>query len=253
MIRAHLFDRQNVTDPMFRWRGGDVSRLEGLSDGVFALALTMLVIRSDVPQSFHELLEAAIALPVFLVCFAMLMLAWRYHCMFFRRYGLQDLPTTVLNSAYLFLVIFLVFPLKFLATFLYAVMRGEPTRQMFAERTDLVPELAQRCGMMQFYALAILGVFGVQFLMLVWAWRLRHRLELDRLERFLTLASMGAHAITCGIAALSLLVVSVWRNPGFAGVTYFLMPILHPAYGVWVGVRSQRIYDELEGGKVSDG
>ena len=41
--------------------------------------------------------------------------------------------------------------------------------------------------------------------------------------------------------------VSIGRNPGFAGVTYFLMPVLHPAYGIWVGVRSQKIHDELEG------
>jgi hypothetical protein len=34
MIREHLFHKRAPADPMFRWRGGDVSRLEGLSDGV---------------------------------------------------------------------------------------------------------------------------------------------------------------------------------------------------------------------------
>ncbi|MCA8974505.1 MAG: DUF1211 domain-containing protein [Planctomycetes bacterium] len=248
MIREHLFHKKNVSDPLFRWRGGEVSRLEGLSDGVFALALTMLVIRSDVPSTFYELRQTAIELPVFLVCFAMLMMAWRYHYLFFRRYGLEDLPTTLLNSAYLFLVIFLVFPLKFLATFLYAVVRGQPTSPMFADHHDELGELAQRCGMMQFYSVAIIGVFGLQLLMLLLAYARRERLELDRLERFLTIASMTAHGITCGIAGVSLLVVVMWSNPGMAGVTYFLMPVAHGAFGFWTGHRADRLRRELEAG-----
>jgi len=41
MIRQH-FQRPEA-DPDFRWRGGSVSRIEGLSDGVFALFVLLHV------------------------------------------------------------------------------------------------------------------------------------------------------------------------------------------------------------------
>jgi hypothetical protein len=43
MIREHLFEKRLPTDPLFRWRGGGVSRVEGFSDGVFAVILTLLI------------------------------------------------------------------------------------------------------------------------------------------------------------------------------------------------------------------
>jgi len=85
MIREHLFHKRAPADPMFRWRGGDLSRPEGLSDGVFAVTLTLLVVSLKVPTTFHELWLTIRDLPVFLVCFAMLMMVWRYHYLFFRR------------------------------------------------------------------------------------------------------------------------------------------------------------------------
>lgn len=247
MIREHLFHKRGVTDPLFRWRGGDVSRIEGLSDGVFALTLTLLVMSTQVPGTFHELWRATTQLPIFVACFAMLMMAWRYHYLFFRRYGLEDLPTTALNAVYLFLVLFLAFPLKFLATFLFHLATGQPVAPMFAVApgVDFLPEISQRGAMMVFYGAAIVGVFGTQALMLSWAWRRRHDLELDRLERFLTLSSIAAHGITCAIALGSILVVWLLGNPGLAGVIYFAMPIAHGLHGWSSGRRAARIRDEL--------
>ncbi|MCA8965499.1 MAG: DUF1211 domain-containing protein [Planctomycetes bacterium] len=247
MIREHLFHKRIATDPMFRWRGGEISRLEGLSDGVFALSLTLLVMSTEVPGTFYELWRAAVQLPIFVACFAMLMMAWRYHYLFFRRYGLEDLPTTVLNAVYLFLLLFLAFPLKFLATFLFRVAAHEPVGAMFAvpPGVEFQSDFAQRGTMMVFYGAAILGVFGTQALMLAWAWRRRHDLELDRLERFLTRSSMLAHGITCAIATASIVVVVTLGNPGIAGVVYFAMPFAHGAHGWWSGRRAAALQQQL--------
>jgi hypothetical protein len=72
MIREHLFDRRAPADPLFRWRGGDVSRLEALTDVVFAFSLTLIVVSLEVPKSFDDLLQMVKSTPVFAVCFLLL-------------------------------------------------------------------------------------------------------------------------------------------------------------------------------------
>ena len=37
----------------FRWRGNEVSRVEGFTDAVFAFAVTLLVVALEVPQTFE--------------------------------------------------------------------------------------------------------------------------------------------------------------------------------------------------------
>jgi hypothetical protein len=233
---------------MFRWRGGDVSRLEALSDGVFALTLTLLVVSLEVPKTFYELWLTVRDLPVFLVCFAALLMTWRYHYIFFRRYGLEDFLTSLLNAAFLFLVLFYAYPLKFLATFLWRGILGEGARSMFALPVGVdwgSGTLFQRAGMMYFYGLGVVGVFGVLALMSWRAYRLRDQLELDELESFLTRSSIRSHLITVGVAVLSMAVLAIGGQPGWAGVTYFLMAPLHMANGFWDGSRAEKIERRL--------
>lgn len=231
---------------MFRWRGGDVSRIEGLSDGVFAITLTLLVVTLQPPATLYELWLTIRDLPVFLVCFALLMMASRYHYLFFRRYGLEDFLTSVLNAAFLFLILFFAFPQRFLAQFLWHLVLGEPSGAMFVVPAGVewgVSPLGQRVGMMVFYGLGIVGVFGVLALMNVRAWILRGQLELDELERFLTLGAVRAHLLTAGIGVLSLVVLAATGMPGWSGVTYFLMGPLHGVLAWWQITRAERIQE----------
>jgi hypothetical protein len=58
-MRRRLEQQGFGADHGFRWRGGDISRLEGLSDAVFAFAVTLLVVSLEVPETFDELLGDA--------------------------------------------------------------------------------------------------------------------------------------------------------------------------------------------------
>lgn len=233
---------------MFRWRGGDVSRLEGLSDGVFALTLTLLVVSVNVPSTFYELYQSFRELPVFLVCFLLLMWAWRYHYLFFRRYGLEDLPTTALNGAFLFLVLFYAYPTKFVATFLWHLSLGDDVRGLFAvpAGVEFLSVYEQRSAMMIFYGVGFIGVFGALALLHLWAYRRRAELELDVLECFLTKSSIVTQLITVGIAAISLSFVLVFRRPDYGGIIYFLMGPAHGWWGYVSGRRASRIETELD-------
>src|SRR4051794_27714714 len=93
----------------FRWRGHEIARVEGLSDAVFAFAVTLLVVSLEVPKTFNELMSLMSGFLPFAICFALLMQVWHEQFIFFRRYFLQDSLTVALNCVLLFVVLFYVY------------------------------------------------------------------------------------------------------------------------------------------------
>ena len=165
----------------FEWRGREVSRLEGLSDAVFGFAITLLVVSLEVPQSIAELLHAMRGFVGFALSFALLFRLWSYQYRFFRRYGLEDPATIRLNGVLLFVVLFFVYPLKFMTQALtdfffgggIANFRpGVLTRALASGGYDLL---------LMFY-----GGFGTVFLVLglmyLHAYRMRDEIGLNALE-----------------------------------------------------------------------
>jgi uncharacterized membrane protein len=112
----------------FSWRGEDVLRIEGLADAVFGFALTLLVVSLEVPNSFDELLATMRGFFAFAISGWLLYAVWCDHYMFFRRYGLQDNVTMHLSAVLLFVVLFYVYPLKFLFTALMDELLGFSTQ-----------------------------------------------------------------------------------------------------------------------------
>src|SRR5215472_14716603 len=100
----------------FRWRAGEITRLEAFCDVVFGFALTLLVVSLEVPRNYAQLMAAIRGFVPFAICFAQLVLIWRAHYIFSRRYGLEDNYTVFLNVMLLFVVLFYVYPLKFVFT-----------------------------------------------------------------------------------------------------------------------------------------
>src|SRR5882757_1809311 len=98
----------------FRWRGGEITRLEAFCDVVFGFAITLLVVSLEVPHSIAELMTVMRGFLPFAACFAQFVLIWLTHYRFSRRYGLEDTYTVFLNVVLLFLVLFYVYPMKFL-------------------------------------------------------------------------------------------------------------------------------------------
>jgi uncharacterized membrane protein len=97
MTRERM-SRLQSSDRNFRWRSHEPMRIEGLSDAVFAFAITLIVISLEVPKSFDELAHAMSGFFAFAISFMMLVLVWYRQHIWFRRYGLQDAPAIVLNA-----------------------------------------------------------------------------------------------------------------------------------------------------------
>ena len=62
--------------------------------------------------------------PAFVICFVLLMMFWNAHFRYHRRYGLEDIFSRVMTMAILVLVLFFVYPLKFLFTLLTVHLFG---------------------------------------------------------------------------------------------------------------------------------
>ena len=113
-----------LPEKYFRWRSGEITRLEAFCDVVFGFALTLLVVSLEVPRNYAELMAAMRGFVPFAVCFAQLVMIWRAHYIFSRRYGLEDGYTVFLNVVLLFVVLFYVYPLKFVFTMLFLELTG---------------------------------------------------------------------------------------------------------------------------------
>ncbi|MCA8955157.1 MAG: DUF1211 domain-containing protein [Planctomycetes bacterium] len=212
-------------DRDFHWRGGDVSRIEGLSDGVFALAIALLAIQQAVPSRYERLLELLRELPAFALCFAFLAWCWFQHFRFFRRYGAQDAWTFVLNAALLAAVLAFVYPLRFFSSMLV-------TGPLFYGGVGRGPDgsMGGSPALMTFYTAAFVAIFGLFFLLNRHAWSHRARYELDEVETELARAEMRMHLISVGIGALAL-GLSLAGRTALAGYTFFLLGPAHGLHG----------------------
>jgi cbb3-type cytochrome oxidase subunit 3 len=157
----------------------------------------------------------------------------------------------VLNAALLFVVLFYVYPLKFLFTFLVDRFTGGHG-EVRLPNGNVVPMLEsdnQFASLMTIFNLGYLAVFGV-FVLLFWhAYRKREALELNELEQFDTRESIQESALNCGVAILSLLVVIVGgaARAGLAGMVYMLTPIVMTINGKIMGGRRKKLERRLQG------
>lgn len=256
MIREHLFNKKAPSDPCFRWRGGDVSRVEGLSDGVFAFALTLLVVSLSVPQNFFEVWITIRDFPAFAMSFAVLIMCWYSNYIFFRRYGLEDFFTMFVNTLILFLVLFYVFPLRFMATLIWRQIIGDDVKSMFALPANApVASLpgGQTFWLVILYGIGIIGIFGLYLVLKLHALRLRRHLELDRIEIYLTKVAIAADAIWIITAVVSISLS--FFSPPLAGLSYCLLGPAQGLLGGICGAKAERMYKNIYGmapGQVPD-
>ena len=243
-VREGLASRGLGRTNGFRWRGHEVSRIEALSDAVFAFAVTLLVVSLEVPRTFDELAAAMRGFVVFAVCFALLIEVWREHYTFFRRYGLQDNGTIWLNAALLFVTLFYVYPLKFLFGIVFRGWTGSPA---VIHEGDHVGEVIRDVQVPSLFLIYGAGVIAIYLILALMYWRAlgkRRELELTPLEVFDTKTSIVMHVIAAAIGVLSCVIaVTVpLRLAGLAGYVYFLFG---PAMAI-LGTRAGRRRRNLE-------
>ncbi|MGD1847782.1 MAG: TMEM175 family protein [Salibacteraceae bacterium] len=166
--------RQRQRDLRINYRGEDVTRLENLTDAVFGIGITLLIFNLANPNSFSELLAFTKTLPAFLVSIGFLMLVWWEHLRFSLIYRLEDLWLTVINIGFIALVIFYVYPLRFLTLFL--------TNLLFDAGIDISIQSKEVPQLMIYYGFVAFGLYFNLFLFYRRALKLKKVLELNAFE-----------------------------------------------------------------------
>jgi hypothetical protein len=184
VIRSHVVKAHPERDGDFRWRGDGVSRIEGLSDAVFGFAVTLLV------------------------------LVWFAHYRFFRRYGLEDGRTIVRNVTLPFVVLFYIYPLKFLFQTFIGLLLGivgwklhVPWLAPIGRESLAADRPDQRPALMCVYAGGWCAMYALFALMHRHALARREELGLDELGVLITCYTVYEHVMMIGVALLSVVVV----------------------------------------------
>jgi Endosomal/lysosomal potassium channel TMEM175 len=221
-------------EKFFRWRAGEITRLEAFCDVVFGFALTLLVVSLEVPRTYAELMAAMRGFLPFAVCFAQLVMIWRAHYKFSRRYGLEDPYTMLLNVVLLFLVLFYVYPLKFVFTLLFSQLTGADVGGNFGWREGSV--------LMRIYAGGFAAVFLLFVLMYAHAYKLRRELGLNPVEVLETRVAIQENGILGAVGVISFFLAL--KNPGWAGWFFFVIGPVLGIHGTIFGKRTRMLAEK---------
>lgn len=207
-------------DPDFEWRGESVTRIENLSDIVFALALGMLVSSSQPPVSYSQLLNFLPSIVPVSAAFVVLLSIWHSHFTFFRRYGVGDGKTIFLNAILLFLVLFLAYPLRYVFDSLFAFILAQFG---YLERAIAIEAHGRNAtGIMGIYALGYGATQLILFLMFRHAFSKASALGLSARE--VILSKKSAHGLLTQVVLSLGVIIGTLMTPfgPFSGFFWFL-------------------------------
>ncbi|UII27105.1 DUF1211 domain-containing protein [Fulvivirga maritima] len=238
MFRDQFKAGKEVSPEGFRFRGLEASRLEALTDTVFGFSITLLVISVSVPTTYLELQVSMYGFLGFIFCSMVLLAIWNGHYKYFTKYGLEDNFNRTLNFIFLFILLFYVYPLKYLFNILgtvvwlkvmqwfgvhSAAMALKANEMQHANlNTEQWADLMVRFG---------IGFFLIYLIFFLWYWRAHKKaqeLQLNKREKELTLREVRKYALITGVPLVSMLIVWIFGGSasGWAGVVYLLNVII---------------------------
>ena len=199
MIRQLYINKHSAKKDKVKWRGHEILRIEAFSDGVFAFVISLLIVSLEVPKSSKELLGTMVGFFPFAICFGFVLGMWHNQYKFFRRFGLHDGRTILINAAFIFMALLYVFPLKFI---LNNTFQGH-IYKLYDEDKGIL---------FMFYN----GGIGVIYMLFTWmyhhAYRKRTDLGLSKEEAFETIFFTLYYAVPALVAFVATFIVFIYRN-----------------------------------------
>jgi len=224
MIRESIASQLDQ-DPDFRWRGENVTRIENLSDIVFALALGMLVSAAQAPTRLAGLETHLINIIPVAFGFFLMVSIWNAHFVFFRRYGIADSRIVLLNAVLLLVILYIAYPLRFIFDSLFAFILGMHGNWTRMEEMG-IDSYRDAGRITAYFSIGFMVIYSVILAMYEHALRKAKTLNLSAAELVITkraIWAFRAETLLGGIVA----VLAVFSVLGaFAGLFLQLSPFL---------------------------
>ncbi len=190
----------------FLIRGSEATRLEAFVDAAFAFAVTLLVVGGgdSVPTNYQDFIAAMKQVPAFAACFANVLFFWYAHYRWSRRYGLEDLRSTLLSVVLVFVVLIYVYPLRAVYSGAIDWFSGGYFPSMFS--IDSVDDLR---AMFIIFGIGYASMSAVIALLDAHALTLADEMELSDRERFDTKSAVLSWVAGIAIAGGSILIAAL--------------------------------------------
>jgi uncharacterized membrane protein len=214
----------------FRHRAHEVSRVEAFSDVIFGFAISLLVVSLEAPKSYAEMMTVLRGFLPFAFCFFIFIDIWFEHHDFYKRYAMHDRPTMVLNTVLLFVVLFYVYPLKYMSLLIVHAGHDELT-------------IEQGVVLYTIYGIGFAAVFWLLAAMFTRAYMKRDELGLNEVEIIDTRESIYDNFFVGCFGVLSIILAHT--APRYAGVVYFLIAVPKTIVPWTMGVKRRKIEQQL--------
>ena len=223
-----------IRSEKFRTRGKKIGRIETLSDAVFAFSVSLLVASLEVPQTFSELYPVMKGALPFFATVAFLFMLWYKQYSFFRKYGINDFKTILLNLIYLAVVLFYLYPMKFLFSLLLSWFTGISFFPRALDKLVITDQQFPRLVIL--YSVGYFAIWILLYLMYSRALRLARELQLDKYEVLYTKKERRGTLLNAMIGIIGGLIA--WMDiPWLSGLCYLVMI---PSVGVFNEVLFKR-------------
>lgn len=220
MIRKKLFRERNS---VFHLRGKEIQRIETFSDAIFAFSISLLIMSLEVPQTFEELEIIVHNFLPFVATVLLVALFWREQNRYFRHYGLGDALVVWLNILLLVVILFYVYPLKFLFSLLLSMF----THANYFPKAgnEVIIEPQDFPSLVLIYSVGYAVIWFLFFLLYEIAWYRRVQLRLNRFESAATKKELrGAFLNSCiGVFAM---IFAGLQAPVPAGICFLMIPLV---------------------------
>lgn len=163
-------------------RGSAIYRIEALSDAVFAISVTLLIMSLEVPKTYEELELIVKQFLPFLATVSMIFFIWWQQNCFFRNYGVDDFMVRFLNLCLLIIILFYVFPLKFLFTMIFSWILKINYFQSNLDSSVVVITKLDFPNLIVFFSIGYALVWLIFYLLYRHIWIKKIILELSQLE-----------------------------------------------------------------------
>ncbi len=250
MVRNPLKAHRIGMNKEFRFRGEEQTRIETFSDAVFALAITMLILKTEVSYNFDQMLLFVADIVPFALCMALIIYIWHEHFLYFLRYGFRSKTVVVLNGLLLFFILFFVHPLKFLAKLL-TVIYGKMILRLLGINSDTLGSAQEMINgndmprLMMVYSGMASVIFFIMALLYKYALKKKDELELNEIELFDSRSGLYSMILMGSVPFFSFLIAAIFPGTVVAGIISGFIYMLYFPVMMTFGIRRGKFRKKL--------